>query len=113
MNQSFKAQLIHLVPIVVSLLFGIGCALLLMTSTMELYSVTPFPENPTGSVGNAFYFVVLVGAGASLLFFLLKRKKLRLIFFVTGFALATAFFCFHSYTFMPCFCFLPRCLLKF
>lgn len=93
MNQSFKAELVHLAPILVSLLFGVGCALLLRASTLELYSVTPFPdETPAGSVGNAFYFVVLVGAGASVLFFLLKRKKLKLIVFVTGFALATAVF---------------------
>jgi presenilin-like A22 family membrane protease len=93
LSQSFKAELVHLAPILVSLLFGVSCAFLLMASAMELYSITPFTdETPTGSVGNAFYFVVLVGAGASVLFFLLKRKKLKLIIFVTGFALATAVF---------------------
>lgn len=92
MSQSFKAELVHLAPILVSLLFGVSCALLLMVSAMPLYKVTPFEENPTGSVGNALYFVVLVGIGASVLFFLLRRKKLRLIVFVTGFALATAVF---------------------
>jgi len=92
LSQSFKAELVHLAPILVSLLFGVSCALLLMTSAMPLYKVTPFEENPTGSVGNALYFVVLVGIGASVLFFLLRRKKLRLIVFVTGFALATAVF---------------------
>lgn len=63
-----------------------------MASAMKLYSVTPFPESPAGSLGNAFYFVLLVGAGASLLFLLLKRKNLRLILVVTGFALTAAFF---------------------
>ncbi|MGB9853597.1 MAG: presenilin family intramembrane aspartyl protease [Candidatus Bathyarchaeales archaeon] len=75
-----------------SLLFGVACASLLLWSSVKLYNVTPFPEDPVGSVGNAFYFVILVGAGATLLFFLLKTRSHRLISFVTGFALAMAFF---------------------
>ena len=43
-------------------------------------------------MGNGVYFVVLAGAGASILYLLLKRKKLRIIAFVTGFALTAAAF---------------------
>jgi presenilin-like A22 family membrane protease len=92
LNQNFKAELVHLIPILVSLLFAVGCAYLLLASTIELYRVTPFPESPVGSLGNALYFVILVGAGALLVFFLLKRKSYRLIVLVTGFALTTAVF---------------------
>jgi len=92
LNQNFKAELVHLIPIFVSLLFAVGCAYLLLTSTMELYSITPFPESPAGSVGNALYFVILVSAGALLLFFLLERKSYRLIVLVTGSALTAAVF---------------------
>jgi presenilin-like A22 family membrane protease len=79
-------------PIFVSLSFGMLCAFLLSKSSIEIYRVTPFSDDVFGSFGNAFYFVVLAGVGASLLFFLLKRKSHRLILFVTGFALTTAVF---------------------
>jgi presenilin-like A22 family membrane protease len=59
---------------------------------MEIYTVTPFPENVAGSLGNAFYFVILVGVGASLLYVLLKWRSHRLINAITGFALTVAVF---------------------
>ncbi|MEM2420003.1 MAG: presenilin family intramembrane aspartyl protease [Candidatus Bathyarchaeia archaeon] len=93
MSQGFKTGLIHLVPIIVSLLFSIGCAHLLMVSQMELLSITPFQEeSPTGPVGNALFFVLLVGFGALALFLLLKKGRFRLIVLVTGFALTSAVF---------------------
>ena len=92
MSDSFKAELVYLAPVLVSLLFGVACASLLLWSSIKPYNVAPFPEGPVGSVGNAFYFVLLVGAGATLLFFLLKTRSHRLIAFVTGCALAMAFF---------------------
>jgi len=88
----FKAKLIHLTPILASLLFGVSCAVLLLTSSIETYVITPFPEDIFGSLGNASYFVILVGVGASLLYFLLKRKSHNLIMLITGFALTTAVF---------------------
>lgn len=93
MRRSFRAELIHLAPVVVSLLFGVACASLLMVSEIELFSITPFQEeSPTGPVGNALYFVVLVSLGTMILFFLLKRRSFRLIVVVTGFALVSAIF---------------------
>jgi len=92
LNDKFKVGLIHLTPILASLLSGMLCALLISTAPLEIYEVTPFPEGIFGSIGNACYFVVLVGVGASLLYLLLKRKNHKLITLITGFALTTAVF---------------------
>jgi len=85
-------ELINLAPILVSLVFGVFCASLLLTSSIEIYEITPFPESVIGSFGNAFYFVILVGVGASLLYLLLKWKNRGLVAWITGFALTTAVF---------------------
>jgi len=92
LNTKFKAGLIHLTPILASLLFGVLCAFIILTSPLEIYEVTPFSEGVFGSLGNAFYFVILVGVGASLLYLLLKRKNRKLVTLITGFALTTAVF---------------------
>jgi hypothetical protein len=73
-------------------MFGVLCAFLLLTTPVEIYAVTPFPESIVGSFGNAFYFVILVGVGASILYLLLKWKNRRLIAWITGFALTAAVF---------------------
>jgi hypothetical protein len=87
----FKAQPIYLVPILASLVFGILCTFLILDSQIEVYGVTPFPEG-AGSFGNALYFIILAAVGASVLYLLLKRRKLRLVTLITGFALTTAAF---------------------
>ena len=92
MNERFRAGLIHLAPILASLLFGVMCAFLILTSTIEFYAITPFPEDIFGSFGNASYFVILIAAGASLLYLLLKRKSHKLISLITGLALTAAIF---------------------
>jgi len=92
LNDMFKAKLIHLTPILASLLFGVLCAFLLLTSSVETYIITPFSEDIFGSVGNASYFVILVGVGASLIYFLLKRKSHKLIMLITGITLTAAVF---------------------
>ena len=92
MSEKFTAGLIHLTPVLASLLFGVSCAALILTSSVKFYPITPLPENIFGSLGNALYFVILVGVGASLLYFLLKRKSQKLIMTITGFALTTAVF---------------------
>jgi len=92
LNGKFETGLINLAPILVSLAFGVFCAFLILTSQIEMYGITPFPESVAGSFGNAFYFVILVGVGASLLYLLLKWKSRKLIAWITGFALTTAVF---------------------
>jgi presenilin-like A22 family membrane protease len=92
LGDKFKARPIHLAPVLVSLSFSVLCAFLILTSSMETYPITPFPESISGSFGNAFYFVILVGVGASLLYLLIKRRNRKLITLITGFALITAIF---------------------
>jgi|YelNatPaOPRAMG01_1025707.scaffolds.fasta_scaffold00133_24 presenilin-like A22 family membrane protease len=93
LDENFRAELVHLVPITISLLFGVSYAYLLKASEMQLFEITPFSEeSSTGPVGNALYFVLLVCCGALTLFFLLKRGNFRLIALITGFALASAVF---------------------
>ena len=92
MSSKFRTGLINLAPILVSLVFGVLCAFLILTSSVEIYGITPFPESVAGAFGNAFYFVILVGVGATLIYLLLKRKSRKLIAWITGFALITAVF---------------------
>ena len=92
LSDKFNARLIHLTPVLASLLFGVSCTSLILMSSVEFYPITPLPENIFGSLGNALYFVILIGVGASLLYFLIKRKSHKLIMIVTGFALTTAVF---------------------
>jgi presenilin-like A22 family membrane protease len=91
LKDRFSAKPIHLTPVLISLLVGILCTFLVLTSSIDLYSAAPFPEG-IGSLGNGLYFVVLAGIGASLLYLLLRRKSLRLIAVITGFALTAATF---------------------
>lgn len=91
MNDTLKTGVTHLTPIIVSLAFGVLCAHLLSSTPIEPQVITPFQEG-IGSFGNALYFVVLVGIGATLLYLLLKRESHKLITLITGFALTTAVF---------------------
>jgi presenilin-like A22 family membrane protease len=91
-EEEFKARAVYLAPILVSLLFGLACAFVIVITSVPIYAVTPFPETTSGGIGNAAYFVVLVAVGATILYFLLKWKSRKLITFLTGFALTIAFF---------------------
>jgi presenilin-like A22 family membrane protease len=88
-------QFVRLLPVFLSLLLGLGCAFLLWQSSLAPLQVTPFSESSLGVVGslaNAVYFAVLAGVGATVLYFLLRRRKRRLITAITGFALTVAAF---------------------
>jgi presenilin-like A22 family membrane protease len=89
LKSEFKTEPVQLLPVLGSLVFGIVCAYLVLTSNISLYAVTPFPEGPESLI-NALYFVILAGIGATLLYLLIKRKKLRAISLITGFALTAA-----------------------
>ncbi len=89
MNEKFRAQPVHLTPILVSLFVGFLCTVLVIESSMNVYAVVPFPEG-VGSLGNGLYFVILAAVGAFLLYLLVRRNRLRLIAVITGFAITAA-----------------------
>jgi presenilin-like A22 family membrane protease len=91
LTEKFDSQVVYLVPILASLLFGLGCASLLLTQPAPPISVTPFPEEtPSGLFGNALYFVILIAVSAAVFYILLKRKNFKLITLLIAFALTTA-----------------------
>jgi presenilin-like A22 family membrane protease len=93
MAEKFSAQLIYLVPVLASLLFGLGCAYLLIVQPLPPVNVTPFSgDSPSAPVGNAFYFVILIALSATIFYILLKRKSRKLITGLIVFALTTASF---------------------
>ncbi|MFW6110848.1 MAG: presenilin family intramembrane aspartyl protease [Thermoproteota archaeon] len=92
MGDEFKAKLVHLTPIMASLLFGLICASLLYTSPITPPDITPLPEENLGPVFNATYFVALVAVGATVIYLLLKWKSHTLIKIITGFSITTVTF---------------------
>jgi presenilin-like A22 family membrane protease len=89
--EKFDAHVVYLVPVLASLLFGLGCAYLLLPQPVTIVNVTPFPDNTTsGPVGNAIYFVILLAISATVFYILLKRKSRKLITFLIAFALTAA-----------------------
>jgi len=89
--EKFDAQIVYLVPILASLLFGLGCAYLLRAQPVPPVSVTPFPEDTaSGLFGNALYFVILIAVSATVFYILLKRKNRKLVTLIIAFALTTA-----------------------
>jgi len=97
MNEKFRAEPIDLLPVLASLLVGVFCAAIVLNAPVSLYAVTPFPESPAGSLGNGVYFVVLAAVGASLIYLLLKRKNLKVVTLITGFAITAAAFLLSSF----------------
>lgn len=94
-EKKLKTTLVYLSPVLASLTFGLLCATLIAATQTMLYPVAPFSEDALGvlgSFGNAIYFVILVFVGATLLYFLMKKKNYKLITIVTIFALTTAVF---------------------
>ena len=90
-QDKFKFEIVYLVPILASLVFGLGCAYLLAPQQSQVIPVTPFPENtPTGPFGNAFYFVILIAISATVFYVLIKRRSKRIIKALIIFALTTA-----------------------
>jgi presenilin-like A22 family membrane protease len=91
MAEKFKVQLVYLVPVLASLLFGLGCAAILLAQPLPEISVTPFPgDSGSAPFGNAVYFVILIALSATIFYILLKRKSRKLIFGLIAFALTTA-----------------------
>jgi presenilin-like A22 family membrane protease len=88
---SFKFQIVYLLPIFASMLFGLGCAYLLIPQQSEIIPITPIPESTPGApFGNALYFVVLIAVAATMFYFLIKRKNKNIIKALIVVALTTA-----------------------
>jgi len=90
-QDKFKFQVVYLVPILASMLFGLGCAYLLLPHQSEIIPVTPIPETTPGApFGNGLYFVVLIAISATIFYFLIKRRSKNIIKGLIVFALTTA-----------------------
>ena len=96
MTEKFRAEPVDLLPVVASLLVAVFCASIMLNAPVSLYAVTPFPASTAGSLGNGVYFVVLAAVGASLIYLLLKRRNLKLVTLITGFAITAAAFLLSS-----------------
>ncbi|MCK4435972.1 hypothetical protein KAU87_04085, partial [Candidatus Bathyarchaeota archaeon] len=66
-KEVFQASPIHAFPILVSLLFGILCAVLVLESSVELETVLNFPEAGIGSLFIGVVFVLAAGVSATLI----------------------------------------------
>jgi len=90
-EDTFKFQIVYLLPIFASMLFGLGCAYLLIPQQSEIIPITPIPESTPGApFGNALYFVVLIAIAATMFYFLIKRKNKNIIKALILVALTTA-----------------------
>jgi presenilin-like A22 family membrane protease len=77
----FRFQVVYLVPILASIVFGLGCGYLLLPQPQSTAPpVTPISGNsPSAPVGNAIYFVVLVAISAAVFYLLLRRRRKKVI----------------------------------
>ena len=90
-QDKFKFEVIYLVPILASLLFGLVCAYLLAPTETGGISVAPISEGTPGApIGNALYFVVLIAVAATVFYVLIKRKNQRVIKGLIVLAMTTA-----------------------
>jgi presenilin-like A22 family membrane protease len=91
LEDKFKFELVYLVPILASMLFGLVCAYVLAPQGSSSIPVTPIPEETPGApIGNALYFVVLIAISATLFYFLIKRRSKRIIKGLIVLAMTTA-----------------------
>lgn len=89
-TEEFKAKPIYLIPILASLLAGLGFSYLLLRQPVETLPVTPFPDTPSGSLSNALYFVIILAVAATVFYLLIKRRNRKIINVLIGFALTAA-----------------------
>ncbi|MCK4223386.1 hypothetical protein KAX01_03725, partial [Candidatus Bathyarchaeota archaeon] len=83
-KDSFQASLIHVFPILVSLLFGILCAVLVQESSVELEAVLDLPEAGIGFLFIGAVFVFIAGVSATLIYLLMKYSLQFLVRLLIG-----------------------------
>jgi presenilin-like A22 family membrane protease len=72
--------MIYLLPILASLLFGLGCIWLLFDQQKVVDTITPVnPSTPGAPVYDALYFVVLIAISASVFYLLIKHRSKKII----------------------------------
>jgi presenilin-like A22 family membrane protease len=87
----FKIEMVYLLPILASLLFGLCCTWLLMDQQNIVPSVTPVsPDTPGAPIFDAFYFVILIGISATVFYILIKHRSKRVITALIGIAMTAA-----------------------
>jgi presenilin-like A22 family membrane protease len=101
--KEFDAKPVYLTPILATLIVSLACTYLIIAFSAEMYTITIFPEGPLGSLGNGIYFVALAAIGALVIYLLLRRKNLRTITALTGFALTAAAFLLSTVYLWPVF----------
>ena len=91
-EDNFKFQIIYLVPILASLIFGLGCAYLIAPHQAELIpQSTPISaDTPGAPIINGLYFVILLAISATMFYILLKRKSRKIIKALIVVAMTTA-----------------------
>ncbi len=90
-QDKFKFQVIYLLPILASLIFGLGCAAVLIPQYVPSVPITPIPSDTPGApIGDALYFVVLIAISATVFYILLKRRSKNIIKGLIIVALTTA-----------------------
>jgi len=80
-EDNFKFEIIYLLPVLASIIFGLGCAYLLVgPQAPPSVPATPISGSTPGApIWNGLYFVILVAASATIFYFLLKRRSQKII----------------------------------
>jgi presenilin-like A22 family membrane protease len=100
-ENKFKVEMIYLLPILASLLFGLVCTWLLFDQQKVVDTITPVnPSTPGAPVFDALYFVVLIAISGSVFYLLIKYRSKKVI---TGliFAAMTAAAILMSLIYLP------------
>lgn len=83
-KKAFQASPVHVFPILVSLLFGILCAVLVQESSVELEAVLDLPEAGIGFLFIGAVFVFVAGVSATLIYLLMKYSLQFLVRLLLG-----------------------------
>ncbi|MCL2691704.1 MAG: hypothetical protein FWE56_05580 [Candidatus Bathyarchaeota archaeon] len=97
-NEKFKFNPVYLVPVLASMLFGLGCAWILKPKQGSTAppialpdNVITFPDNTlSGPLLNAILFIIIVTISATTFYFLLKQNKIKFIKIVLGIVMTLA-----------------------
>jgi presenilin-like A22 family membrane protease len=90
-KNKFKVEMVYLLPILASLLFGLVCTWLLFDQQKVVETITPVnPSTPGAPVYDALYFVVLIAISASVFYLLIKHRSKKVITGLIGVALTSA-----------------------